>query len=93
MLSNEINDYHIVAQGKTTIPGVDDHEECTLTDVSSALEDKRLGEIPIVFVHCRRNQPAGSRRISSYTDRDCVHSIEILKLLDYGVCMFLVHSC
>lgn len=26
-------DYHVVAQGKTTIPGVDDAEELTLTDV------------------------------------------------------------
>jgi myosin heavy chain 6/7 len=33
MLSNNIMDYHVVAQGKTTIPGVDDGEEMTLTDV------------------------------------------------------------
>lgn len=26
-------DYHVVAQGKTIIPGVDDAEECELTDV------------------------------------------------------------
>jgi hypothetical protein len=26
-------DYHNVAQGKITIPNVDDGEECTLTDV------------------------------------------------------------
>lgn len=26
-------DYHIVSQGKTTIPSVDDGEEMTLTDV------------------------------------------------------------
>lgn len=26
-------DYHFVAQGKITIPNVDDGEECTLTDV------------------------------------------------------------
>lgn len=26
-------DYHIVSQGKTSIPGVDDGEECELTDV------------------------------------------------------------
>jgi hypothetical protein len=26
-------DYHVVAQGKTTIPGVDDGEECEATDV------------------------------------------------------------
>jgi hypothetical protein len=33
MLSNNIMDYYVVAQGKTTIPGVDDGEEMTLTDV------------------------------------------------------------
>ncbi|XP_072948928.1 myosin heavy chain, muscle isoform X32 [Epargyreus clarus] len=32
LLSNNINDYHIVAQGKTSIPGVDDGEEMNLTD-------------------------------------------------------------
>ncbi|XP_023245663.1 myosin heavy chain, muscle isoform X24 [Copidosoma floridanum] len=32
LLSNDINDYYFVAQGKTTIPGVDDGEECDLTD-------------------------------------------------------------
>ncbi|XP_026327815.1 myosin heavy chain, muscle isoform X45 [Hyposmocoma kahamanoa] len=32
MLSNDINDYNVVAQGKTTIPNVDDGEEFGLTD-------------------------------------------------------------
>lgn len=32
-LSGNIMDYHNVSQGKTTIPNVDDGEECTLTDV------------------------------------------------------------
>lgn len=36
MLSGDITDYHYVAQGKTTIPNVDDGEECQLTDVSSS---------------------------------------------------------
>lgn len=36
-LSNDIMDYNIVAQGKTVIPGVDDGEEATLTDVSPDL--------------------------------------------------------
>ncbi|XP_031843710.1 myosin heavy chain isoform X21 [Nomia melanderi] len=31
-LSNNIQDYYFVSQGKTTIPNVDDGEECTLTD-------------------------------------------------------------
>lgn len=34
LLSNDIMDYHIVSQGKTIIPGVDDGEEMRLTDVS-----------------------------------------------------------
>lgn len=34
LLSNEIMDYHIVSQGKTVIPGLDDGEEMMLTDVS-----------------------------------------------------------
>lgn len=33
MLSDNIMDYYVVSQGKTTIPGVDDGEEMTLTDV------------------------------------------------------------
>jgi hypothetical protein len=33
MLSNNIMDYYIVSQGKTTIPSVDDGEEMTMTDV------------------------------------------------------------
>ncbi|KAL4707989.1 hypothetical protein ACJJTC_010605 [Scirpophaga incertulas] len=32
MLSNDVYDYNIVSQGKTTIPNVDDGEECVLTD-------------------------------------------------------------
>lgn len=35
LLSNNIKDYHIVSQGKTTIPNVDDGEELNLTDVIS----------------------------------------------------------
>ncbi|KAI8436475.1 hypothetical protein MSG28_010041 [Choristoneura fumiferana] len=33
LLSNDVNDYHIVAQGKTVIPGLDDGEEMNLTDL------------------------------------------------------------
>jgi hypothetical protein len=32
-LTGTIMDYHNVSQGKTSIPGVDDGEECELTDV------------------------------------------------------------
>lgn len=35
LFSNDISDYHYVAQGKTEIPGVDDGEEARLTDVSA----------------------------------------------------------
>lgn len=34
LLSNNITDYYFVAQGKTTIPSVDDGEEMQITDVS-----------------------------------------------------------
>lgn len=34
LLSNDVHDYYNVAQGKITIPNVDDGEECQLTDVS-----------------------------------------------------------
>lgn len=34
MLSDNIKDYYVVSQGKTTIPGLDDSEELLLTDVS-----------------------------------------------------------
>lgn len=37
LLSNNIMDYHIVSQGKTTIPSVDDAEEMTFTDVRSQM--------------------------------------------------------
>lgn len=33
LLSNNIQDYYFIAQGKTTIAGVDDGEEMQLTDV------------------------------------------------------------
>lgn len=37
LLSNDIYDYYNVAQGKITIPNVDDGEEFSLTDVSVIL--------------------------------------------------------
>lgn len=39
LLSNDIHDYYIVAQGKTTIPSVDDNEEMLITDVSAETID------------------------------------------------------
>lgn len=41
-LSNNIYDYYNVSQGKITIPGIDDHEEMGLTDVSSVSLEKYL---------------------------------------------------
>lgn len=74
LLSNDVYDYYIVSQGKTTIPNVDDGEECTLTDVSSALENRRLScSDPMFVVDCA---PQATGRfvalldISSHTDRD-----------------------
>lgn len=32
-LSDNVKDYYVVSQGKTTIPGVDDGEELEATDV------------------------------------------------------------
>lgn len=37
LLTDNVNDYHFVSQGKTTIPGVDDGLEFELTDVRLAL--------------------------------------------------------
>lgn len=34
MLSNRMEDYYYVSQGKTRIPGVNDGEEMEVTDVS-----------------------------------------------------------
>jgi len=36
-LSNNITDYYYVSQGKTTIPNVDDGEECQMNDVSGSV--------------------------------------------------------
>lgn len=48
MLSDNIKDYYFVAQGKTSIPGVDDGEELELTDVRYF----RLKYSKIVFNLC-----------------------------------------
>lgn len=41
-LSDNIYDYYNVSQGKITIPGIDDHEEMALTDVSLISLEKYL---------------------------------------------------
>jgi hypothetical protein len=40
-------DYHVVSQGKTTIPGVDDGEEMELTDV------RRSSKLFFVALFCK----------------------------------------
>ncbi|CAH0715839.1 unnamed protein product, partial [Brenthis ino] len=44
LLSNDVNDYHIVSQGKTIIPGVDDGEEMKLTDGKITIPNVDDGE-------------------------------------------------
>lgn len=46
MLSNDIYDYNTVAQGKITIPNIDDGEELQLTDVSGMRMEKKV--IPLM---------------------------------------------
>ena len=51
LLSNNIRDYYFVAQGKTTIPGLDDGEELLVTDVSACfyVVGSRIANKPLVF--------------------------------------------
>ena len=52
MLSDNIMDYFFVAQGKTSIPGVDDGEECTLTDVrNQAISNKLVSSLKFQELH------------------------------------------
>lgn len=55
LLSNNVNDYYFVSQGKTTIPNVDDGEECLLTDVRTwrwrISQDSRLLFISTTLVY------------------------------------------
>lgn len=48
LLSNDIYQFNFVSQGKVDIPGVDDGEECTLTDVSTAYEAEVIPLVDIV---------------------------------------------
>lgn len=53
LLSNNIMDYHVVAQGKTSIPGVDDGEELELTDVRVTTGlDFNLARIDLELINC-----------------------------------------
>jgi len=53
LLSNDVHDYYFVSQGKTTIPNVDDGEECLLTDVRNwrwrISQDSRLSFTTLVY--------------------------------------------
>lgn len=53
-LSNNVYDYVFVSQGKITIAGVDDGEECTLTDVSYRL---KIESIRQSIVECPYQNP------------------------------------
>lgn len=57
LLSNNINDYYFVSQGKTVIPGLDDGEELLVTDVSAALDlsTSRSPSVALLFIfHIKR---------------------------------------
>lgn len=49
MLSNNIHDYYFVSQGKTTIPSMDDGEECNLTDVSVTSRGLQMQKIDVYY--------------------------------------------
>lgn len=51
LLSNNVYDYVFVSQGKITIAGVDDGEECTLTDVSLRFKDRIYSSIIVECPH------------------------------------------
>lgn len=52
MLSNDIYDYYNVAQGKITIPNIDDGEELQLTDVSEKKSQKEM--LPLQLATIRK---------------------------------------
>lgn len=60
MLSNNIYDYNNVAQGKITIPGMDDGEEFQLTDVSLIPEEFEI------FTHIKMLKIYETSKYSSY---------------------------
>jgi hypothetical protein len=62
LLTNDMHDYVFQAQGKITIPGVDDGEECSLTDVSS----------PHPFANCLDYLPHPNRNAPLLVD-DVMH--------------------
>lgn len=50
-LMEDIHHYYNVAQGKITIPGVDDAEENLLTDVSNVAAPKKINSNSLFIVH------------------------------------------
>ncbi|CAG4991721.1 unnamed protein product [Colias eurytheme] len=76
LLSNDVYDYHIISQGKTTIPNVDDGEECTLTDVSLAFREPKACRSQVVCPATgRRIQPAPVGHLA--TEPKCLLSNDI----------------
>lgn len=53
-LSNNVYDYTFVSQGKITVPGMDDGEECSLMDVSS---QSMIESIRQSIVECPHHSP------------------------------------
>lgn len=71
-LSANITDYYYVSQGKTTIPNVDDGEECLATDVSgqsAAVEYLKCTLFSFIII------------IISRTAQQCVANFSFLRIL------------
>lgn len=64
MLSNRMEDYYFVSQGKTRIPGVSDYEEFEITDVSLLFFAKSF--IPYIFKNAFRLNIKVSKTHFSY---------------------------
>lgn len=62
LLSNDIYDYNVVSQGKTTIPNLDDGEEFCLTDVSSPFKGRRQKNEVLDFFIVLVNYAAWNRQ-------------------------------
>lgn len=52
LLNNDVSYYYFVAQGKTSIPGVDDAEEMRITDVSPTNEPQAAPTYCVTFTLC-----------------------------------------
>ncbi|KAH9629146.1 hypothetical protein HF086_008595 [Spodoptera exigua] len=89
LLTNDIYDYNIVSQGKTTIPNVDDGEECTLTDVSL---DLCIAEGPLCLLSNDINDynivAQGKTSIPGVDDGEEMRLTDVSPELDYWLNSF-----